>query len=223
MAHRVAELMEQAEKGRTVGARENAKTACSNLILCLWEKRAHLPYGAPLAPFADFLEHFVQEEQSWFSATQVTQEPKTWSQALPVAKRLLEHELGLWRDAALAAQPHAKARKLIRKLKTDLDPDESRILQSLADAGPRYEQIVTRMFGDSPAKPRPPRTAVERETAFRNAISNAALQRVKLLQSIAERGHRPTAKRRARKQKCQPREQGADATKTRSRPRKINR
>ncbi len=195
MAHRIAELMERADKGRTAALREGAKSACSDLILRLWEKRAHLPSGAPLASFADFLQHFVEQEPSWFAAIHVTPERKSWPQSLPVVKHLLEHELTLWREAALAAQPHDKARSLVRKLDTELDPEEARILRSLADAGPRYGRMLAHMFGDSPDKQPLLSTDIEREAAFRKAIANVALQRMTLLESVVKRPRRNVRKR----------------------------
>lgn len=104
----------------------------------------------------------------------MTATPKTWPQALRVAKRLLDHELQLWREAALAAQPHGKAKKLIENLNLKLAPDEARILQTIADAGPRYQQLL-RLFGDSPDKRLSLSSASPRESAFQEQISNVSL------------------------------------------------
>jgi hypothetical protein len=197
MAHRLAELMACAEKARTAAARESAKAACTDLILRLWDKRSHLPSGAPLAPFADFLENFLEKEPVWFSPTEATAKPKTWPQALRVAKRLLEDELQLWRDAALAAQPHRKARRILRALGDELGEDEARVLNSLAAAHLRYGAFIARMLGNSENKAGSNTTRAEREAAFRTAIAKVALQRARLLTSIGIRGG---TKRRQRKE-----------------------
>src|ERR1700736_2778144 len=68
MAHRIAELMERGERARTASERERARANCTDLIVRLWEKRAQLPAGAPLGPFADFLEHFVKQKSFSFPA-----------------------------------------------------------------------------------------------------------------------------------------------------------
>src|SRR5260370_9569443 len=94
MAHRIAELMERAENARTAAGRELAKADCANLILRLWEKRAQLPPGAPLSPFADFLEHFFKEEPFSFpSLADPRAEPKTWGKAPPEVLALPQDEI----------------------------------------------------------------------------------------------------------------------------------
>ena len=69
-------------------------------------------------------------------ASEVTTEVKTWARAVSVTQRFRERELGWWREAALAAQPHGRARLLIKCLGVELDSDDARILQNIADLRP---------------------------------------------------------------------------------------
>ena len=176
--------MQLADSARTATARELARRECSNLVVRLWEKRTHLPVGAPLSPFADFLEHFVKEKPSQFYPIEVTTEPKTWVQALPTLRGLLEQELSLWRDAALASQPHAAARRAIENLEQELDPDEARILRSISDGSNRMGLLVNAVFGCPLTATPVPNTNKERIRVIRKATSELALQRMKLLDSL---------------------------------------
>ena len=199
MAHRIAEMMHRAETARKTADRESARAACADLILRLWEKRACLPTDAPLASFADFLENFVKEPNAWDWRSEISDKPRTWAEALPELRLLLEREMSLWREAALAAQPHGKAKELLDDLGSQCEPEETRILRSLAGAAKHMEKLRAQMIGDMLGTPPAPRTRAEQEQTFRDAIARLAQQRETLLECIFQPKKRKPQKRLKRR------------------------
>lgn len=61
MAHRIAELMQAADEAETDDERESARSKCTDLILRLWERRKHWPYGDPLQRVSETLSAIVGE------------------------------------------------------------------------------------------------------------------------------------------------------------------
>jgi hypothetical protein len=56
MAHYIAELIDEAEKGKTKASRSKAQKVATETILDVWKHRESLPRGAyPLAPHKDIL------------------------------------------------------------------------------------------------------------------------------------------------------------------------
>jgi hypothetical protein len=187
MAHRIAELMHRAETVRKHADREAARRECADLILRLWEKRCHLPAGAPLAPFADFLENFLKESDAWHWQTEIEDKSRTWAQALPELRILLDREMHAWREAALAAQPRGKAREVLRELGDLLEPEEARTLRGLAESTTPAEILRRAMFGDPPGTPPAPRTKAERAKVLRDKIAALTRQRMLLLETVLNR------------------------------------
>ena len=183
MAHRIAELMQRAKTAPKGKRRETAKAECAEAILQLWLNRAHLPAGAPLAPFADFLERFMKEADH-YPSLEIKHQPKTWTQALPRILSLLDRELLLWRDAALAEQPLDAAQQAVQSVGQELDSEEARVLQLLADARNRAQmaliasgQAVDRSGVLTPAK---------RNRAFVKAMKKLNQDRAVLLAAVMQ-------------------------------------
>lgn len=61
MAHRIAELMQAADDAETEEERESAQSKCTDLILRLWERRKHWPYGDPLQRVSETISAIVGE------------------------------------------------------------------------------------------------------------------------------------------------------------------
>jgi hypothetical protein len=185
MAHRVAELMQRAEQADTLTERESAKQECSELILRIWERRAFLLYGRPLAEVADFLKKFTSSSPR-FDRHRTEPEEKTWNSILPILEALQEREDTVCRDAAIAdlsAEVIEKEREWLTEHPEDLSPEESDTIQWLVEQcdrlsgdGYRLDRIPAANFASLPA---PERTQLVHE-----ALLMIETERKELLMSI---------------------------------------
>jgi hypothetical protein len=185
MAHRVAELMQQAEQAETLAEQESAKQECSELILRIWERRAVLPYGRPLAEVAEFLRKFTSSPPR-FDRQRTELEEKTWDGILPMLEALQVREDNVCRDAAIAdlsAEAIEKQREWLTEHLEDLSPEESHVIEWLC-------QQHDRLSGDSYSLDRIPAAnfanlpAQERTKLIHEALSTIETERKDLLMSI---------------------------------------
>lgn len=184
MAHRVAELMQQAEQAETLAEHESAKQECSELILRIWKRRASLPYGRPLAEVAEFLRKFSSPPR--FDRQITEPEEKTWDSILPMLEALQEREDNVCRDAAIAdlsAEAIEKERGWLKEHPEDLSQEESDTIEWLV-------KMYDRLSGDSyrldliPAANFANLTAQERTKLVHEALSTIETERKDLLMSI---------------------------------------
>ena len=185
MAHRVAELMQQAEQAETLAEQQSAKQECSELILRIWERRAFLPYGRPLAEVAEFLRNFTSSPPR-FDRRRTESEEKTWDNILPILEALQVREDDVCRDAAIAdlsAAAIEKQREWLTKHLEDLSPEESQVIEWLCQqhdrlSGDSYrlDRIVAANFASLPAP--------ERTKLIHEALSTIETERKDLLMSI---------------------------------------
>jgi hypothetical protein len=185
MAHRVAELMQQAEQSETLAEQESAKQECSELILRIWERRASLPYGRPLAEVAEFLRKFTSNRPR-FNRQRTEPDAKTWDSVLPILEALQVREDNVCRDAAIAdlsAEAIEKERGWLKEHPEDLSQEESDTIEWLVG---RYD----RLSGDSykldliPAANFTSLPAQERTKLVHEALSTIETERRDLLMSI---------------------------------------
>lgn len=131
MAHRVAELMQRAEQAEDEADRESVKQECSELILKIWERRSHLPYGRPLAEVAEFLKKFTTDPPpAYLNKTEPSE--RTWVGILPILEALQEREDRVCRDAALADIPKEeleKEREWFTEHPEDISSEEFQTIQ----------------------------------------------------------------------------------------------
>jgi hypothetical protein len=185
MAHRVAELMQRAEQAETLAERESAKQECSELILRIWERRASLPYGRPLAEVAEFLKKFTSNRPR-FDRQRTEPEEKTWNSILSILEALQVREDNVCRDAAIAdlsVEAIEKERGWLKEHPEDLSQEESDTIEWLVE---RYD----RLSGDSYRLDRIPAAnfanlpAQERTKLVHEALSKIETERRDLLMSI---------------------------------------
>ncbi len=106
MAHRVAELIQRAERARTKAVRDSAARECESLILRLWERRTSWPKGWPPPNAATALERLASAEEEpnefgFYRQRVVDDGDRTWLSTLPLIADLHRMELDTWRDAGL--------------------------------------------------------------------------------------------------------------------------
>jgi hypothetical protein len=185
MAHRVAELMQKAEQAETLAEQESAKQECSELILRIWQRRAVLPYGRPLAEVAEFLRKFTSSPPR-FDRQRTELEEQTWNSILSILETLQIREDNVCRDAAIAdlsVDTIEKEREWLKEHPEDLSPEESDTIELL-------EKWYDRLSGDSYSLDRIPAAnfaslpAQERTKLVHEALSKIETERKDLLMSI---------------------------------------
>jgi hypothetical protein len=185
MAHRVAELMQQAEQAETQVEKESAKKECSELILRIWERRASLPYGRPLAEVAEFLKKFTSNRPR-FDRQRTEPDAKTWDSILPILEALQVREDNVCRDAAIAdlsVEAIEKEREWLTEHPEDLSTEESDTIEWLVE---RYDQLSGNNYRLDliPAANFASLSAQERTKLVHEALSTIETKRKDLLMSI---------------------------------------
>lgn len=130
MAHRIAELMEQAEQAPTEAEREAAKRECTDVIIRLWEHRTKFPFKPPLADIAKFLRNLTSDSPPphW----EKPESPDgTWHSILPHLEKLQEREYRICRDAAIAETSLEEEREWLEEHREEMSDDECEIIEYL--------------------------------------------------------------------------------------------
>lgn len=125
MAFRIAELMQQADRGGAAG--ESAKAACMELILKLWEQRSQMGRGRPLGETIDAFERLIGDPRDRPPAHKGDQ--KSWLETLGLLRRLHEREGFAWQTAAFLGIDPAEARRWMESGHEHLSDREKRIAE----------------------------------------------------------------------------------------------
>jgi hypothetical protein len=160
MAHRIAELMEQADQAQDEREREAARRECADLILRLWAHRADRPHGSPLANIAAFLQAFVDAAPTRHQVPTGVNEG-TWINVLHRVKQLREREEETCRAAAVAELSLDNEREWLTDHRDELSEDEQSIIENLIQFQDRTYSEYFRLddelvpnFGSLPAAER---------------------------------------------------------------------
>lgn len=147
IAHRVAELMERAERARTKAARDSAARECESLILRLWERRTSWPQGWPPPSAARALERLTsaEEEPNEFGIYRqrvVDDGDRTWLGTLPLIADLQRMELDAWRDAGLIEVDVAEINDWLNQQGANLPDGERAAFQRLLASADRAHRLL---------------------------------------------------------------------------------
>jgi hypothetical protein len=142
MSHRIAELMERAENTVDAVEREAIRRQCSDLIIRLWERRAHWPYGQPLAGVAELLKRLVSDERSYpgQDRREIDIDPRSWIGVLPLLRKLQDREEEICFNAAIAEVDLKAERDWLTQHGTELSEEERKITEKLISLRERLEQ-----------------------------------------------------------------------------------
>ena len=103
MSHRIAELMEKADKAESKVEREARREKCTDLILRLWERRKHWPYGSPLARVNEALSAIAGEPEFGDPSEPDQPDPSgRWEKVLQEVDRLQRKETSVLLFAIVA-------------------------------------------------------------------------------------------------------------------------
>jgi hypothetical protein len=201
MAHRVAELMDRAERATSGAGREAARRECSDLIMRLWERRSHWPYGRPLGEVAGLLKNLISDGTSYGSrheGSEVKIDPRSWLGILPPLRQLQYREDELCRNAAIADFDLEADRKWLSQHGQDLSEEEREILERLIRErermdGQYFELDKTRVPNFASLSP------AKRAQLVHEALKKIEEERHKLLASV-----QPTEEQRRQPKKVIP-------------------
>jgi DNA primase len=131
MAHRIAELMDRAERSQTAEEREAAERECTDLIMKLWTHRASRTHSRPLAEIASFLEQLVSSVQVQHFQGPSNKKDNTWLGILPHLTHIQEREEEVCKAAALAGLPLKRDKEWLQEHPNDLSDEEKHTIERL--------------------------------------------------------------------------------------------
>jgi hypothetical protein len=137
MAHRIAELIEQADQAYTPQERETARQECTELIIRLWERRWQRSNGRPFSEIISDLEQLTAPPPSQYGA-EVSPSENTWIGAMSRLEQLAHRERRICYDAAVAGLDIDSEREWLIEHKDDLSEEEQKGLRLLVDD---YERL----------------------------------------------------------------------------------
>lgn len=201
MAHCIAELMDRAEQAEADADRQEARRECADLIMRLWERRSHWPYGQPLAGVAGFLRNLTTSETSYGQMSEQSEAPvdrRSWIGILPRLMRLHEREEQVCRDAALAEINLEEERAWLAEHPEELSDKEREIIERLHKLRERLDSPYYKL-DDAYVKNFTSLTSEERTDLVLETLKKIGMERQKLLSLIP----RPTNRRSTRNRKTQ--------------------
>lgn len=194
MSHRIAELMEQAERANTVAKRETAKRECTDLILRVWERRKYWLRGQPLGDLTAFLKCIVPESYSYRREDNTPTEP-SWINVLPRLRTLNAREDQIVFDAAIADLDLEQDRKWLAEHSDELSEEERQTITLLISEQERLQSSSYKL-GDQDA---PNFVALPHEERLRlvsTALGKINSERLNILLEVEKRGYSsPQSKR----------------------------
>jgi hypothetical protein len=211
MSHRIAELMERAESTVDAVEREAIRRQCSDLIIRLWERRAHWPYGQPLAGVAELLKSLVSDETSYprqHRHREIDVDSRSWIGVLPLIRKLQDREEDICRNVAIADVDLEAHREWLTQHGTELSEEEREITERLITLRERLEQPYFELD-----KTRVPNFAslapTKRTQLAQKALKQINEERKKLLASIQPIDDRLRTQQTARRRRDSSRRVGS--------------
>lgn len=193
MAHRIAELMDCAERVPAGAEGEAARRACSDLIIKLWERRSYWPHGRPLAEVAGLLKTLINDRTNYrsrYEQHEVKIDPSSWLGILPRLRDLQYREDEVCRSAAIADFDLEADRKWLAEHGPDLSDEEREIMGGLIKERermdePNFELDKTRVPNFASLD------AAERAKSVYEALKKINEERQKLLASVQPKEEQP--------------------------------
>jgi hypothetical protein len=181
MAHRIAELINNANKARRNAERETLKEKATNLILRLWERRSSWPQGWPPKTVALVLERLENNKHVFGGYKERTGSP--WLDSLWKLDMIQSREHALWLDAALADFDVEQERKTLEKHGLDLKEEEKNTLEQFLDRHERASAAILNMLDDDKDAAASP---LIRAQAVATYLQDISKERLKLLEEILQ-------------------------------------
>lgn len=190
VAYRIAELMRDAEDSSSDSDdRRKAVTACTELILRVWQHRTHWPQGWPPPDAADILDALKLRSRWQRAALPDDPAEVSWTTTLPAIIDSLEYDQTLWTLAALAEQDPGQLRSWLDQDGAAIATDERETLMAIhaiADDAPARLRAL--LFDESHPKSR---RVLKGDPASRakdveQALQRSSTSRIKVAQHITK-------------------------------------
>jgi hypothetical protein len=212
MAHRVAELMERAERARTKAARDSAARECEPLILRLWERRTSWPQGWPPPSAAGALERLASAEEEpnefgFYRPRIVDDDDRTWLGTLPLIADLQRMELDAWRDAGLIELDVAEINDWLNEQGGNLSDEERATFERLVTGADRARRLEQQRRHRRLASPNDDQDGPMDVSLFAARIDDLAERRAEILRRVSPPKRKERSGPRRRHAKANPEEQ----------------
>lgn len=182
MAHRIAELMDRADRSQTAEEREVAERECTDLIMRLWAQRASRTHARPLAEIAAFLEQLVSLDQPQHFNRRSDETETTWLGILPRLTYLQRREEEVCKAAALAGVSLKQDEEWLQEHPGDLSEDEKNTIERLV----RWREFLgEEYFGHKDPTVLSPAQVTKQALAL---LTKYQMERVALFESVRESG-----------------------------------
>lgn len=147
MAHRLAELMHEAESGKSQAKREKARVAATDLVVRLWDHRAGWPKGWPpkaTAALARDVRRYARPEEPTGSP---------WLDSLKELDQLQARERGTWTDLGLLDFDVESERRAAKELIGETATEEREAIELVIRLWESAEQGMRESIGEDVASP----------------------------------------------------------------------
>lgn len=188
MAHRIAEMMRKAEEADSPKEREAARTECTDLIMRLWERRNHWPYGSPLDPVSETLSA-IAWQPDFTSPSELDQPDPSgrWERVYEDMKELHYEESSFLVYAMAANMELSTAEDWTEDHKTIMENQEREVLIDLIELRKQASSEDFKLGSiDAPGFATRPRE--ERSKLIRKSLDNIAERRKEVIHGKAADG-----------------------------------
>jgi hypothetical protein len=176
MAHRLAELMREAEVGQGEKARDAGRKAASDLVLRIWDHRSSWPLGWPPPNAAKILEEL--DPPPYRERRAHTGSP--WLDSLAELDQLHRRERRIWANAALLDFDFNAERRVVAETREGLRDDERETLEALTRERDRAAAEILEVL----AVPELPASGTDRATAAMAQLAEIDEERRQLLVDV---------------------------------------
>lgn len=181
MAHRIAELLVEADKARKKADRDALKSSVADLVLRLWQHRSCWPEGWPPSSAVAILDQLEQSERFFPGRVEPGNSP--WLDAFGKLKSIQAEEQAVWIEAGLLDFDMRQEREAIENHAQDLDTDERETLERLLKMHERARlAILALLDNDEVALDSPSNRAV----AIADRLAELKKERSDLLASVVK-------------------------------------
>jgi hypothetical protein len=178
MAHRIAELLESAEKTKSPAVAEAARKEATKVIFDVWQQRSHWPEGWPPVSAAAFAAQFAVPRSRWDIP-----EPtgSIWLDTLGQLDAIANEERRLWLDAALLDLDENQPFDEI--LVQEAGEEERALISLVAEQAGLARSELARLFRHEAVLVG---NRAERGHAVSCRLEELAAQRAELVQQVSE-------------------------------------
>lgn len=188
MSHRIAELMRKAEEADSDEERDAARSECTDLIIRLWERRNHWPYGSPLDRVTETLSAITSEPEIGDLPEPDRPDPSMrWEKMFQDLRKLQNEETSVLLYAMAANVELSVEEDWIGDHRTILVDQEREVLSSLIELR-RQASSEHFTLGPIEAPNFATRPEEERSKLILESLENIADQRKEVIHGKADDG-----------------------------------